>query len=567
MQKIFFFTGLYFLLLTSALGQGSVLVNEGLNFEILDRLEIKTGITPEYYSNLRLLNREDVVNFALLLDTVLIDKSEMLVDDLSYLFNDNNEFFAATNEDNYRYTVKEKPLFKYFYKTPANLYEIDKKDFYLRVSPIINFQYAVDEEDEQPIFLNLRGLEIRGGIDDRIYFYTNIHEQQARYPQYVNDFIDKNDAIPGASLFKNYRSTIFNIDRGYDFTNAQALLGFNITKHIGAQFGHGRNFIGNGYRSMLLSDFSTNYFFLKLNWRVGKFHLQNIFAETAGQTENQVSGNNLIPKKYMATHYFGYRPFDKVQIGLFETVIFNRENGFELQYLNPIILYRTVETVLGSPDNVLLGADLKWNFLKGFQLYSQFLLDEFKFDELFIQRRGWWGNKYSGQVGLKIVDFAKIESLDIQTEFNFARPFTYSSRDSTFGNYAHYNQALAHPLGNNFKEFLVILKYRPFKKLYLQYRFINAKSGDSLIGQNIGTDINQANSNRTMDFSNETGQGIAYRTSLHGVDISYKIFHNTFIDFTFFQRTKTSEDLILNQSAKYIGGGIRLNINKVRNDF
>jgi len=582
--------------------QGSVLISEGLNFEILDRLEIKTGITPEYYSNLRPINREDAIKFALRLDSNMTDISERTRFDLDYIYKDNNEFLVpseypttlagekqevsqkvyvdstetfytiqsnpttASLESNHYFRTK-KPILKYFYQTPANLYEVNQKHFYLRANPILNLQYAVDSNDEQPIFLNLRGLEIRGGIDDRIYFYTNLHEQQARYPEYVNDYIDQNDAIPGAGLFKAYNSTIFNIQRGYDFTNAQALLGFNVTPHVGVQFGHGRNFIGNGYRSMLLSDFATNYFYLKLNWRVGKFQLQNIFAETAGQTAKQVVGDNLVPKKYIATHYLGFRPFEKLQIGIFESVVFNRENGFELQYLNPVILYRTVETAIGSPDNVLLGGDIKWNFAKGFQLYGQFILDEFKFDELLIERRGWWANKYAGQFGLKGIDVGGVESLDVQVEYNFARPFIYTSRDSTFGNYAHYNQALAHPLGANFKEFISIIKYRPLKKLYLQVRYIRADFGENPEGLNFGADINRPNSGRAMDFGNETGQGIGAQTNTLGVDISYQLFHNAFIDLTFFQRTKDSENNDFDQTARYIGGGLRLNISKIRQDF
>ena len=583
-------------------GQGSILLNNDLNYEILDRLEIKTGITPHYFSNLRPFERGDAVKYALQIDSILNETSERMRFDLDYIFKDNNEWLVPTeypttlvgqNEEilqkeyvdstetfytikdspslastyNKRYFKTKKPILKYFYQTPANLYQIDEKHFNLRVNPIINFQYAVDQNDIQPIFLNLRGIELRGSIDNRIYFYTNVFENQARFPEYVNDFIDRTKSIPAAGFYKKYSSTIFNIDNGYDFANGQAILGFNVTKHVGVQFGHGRNFIGNGYRSVLLSDFATNYFYLKLNWRVGKFQLQNIFAETAGNTAAQIPGDNLIDKKYTATHYLGFRPFDKFQIGLFETVVFNRQQGFELQYLNPIILYRTVEAYIGSPDNVLLGGDMKWNFAKGFQLYGQFILDEFKFDELFIEKRGWWANKYAGQIGLKAIDVAGIESLDIQAEYNFARPYTYTSRDSTLGSYTHYNQALAHPLGANFKEFITLVKYRPFKKLYLQGRYIRANYGDDPQGSNLGGNILLSNTTKDFEYGNETGQGIAARTSLIGIEASYQLLHNAFIDLTFFQRIKDSEDDALDQTARYIGGGLRLNINKIRQDF
>lgn len=585
-----------------AFGQGSVLINDNLNFDIIDRAEIKTGITPRYFSNLRPLTRGDVTEYALHLDTVMTDVSERTRFDLDYIFKDNNEFLTparypttltgqnetarervytdstqtfytyranptAVSPRSSRYFESEKPILKYFYRTPANLFEINEEHFCLRVNPIINFQYAVDSNDEQPVFLNLRGIELRGGIDDRIFFYTNVQEQQARYPGYVNDYIDRTGAIPGAGFFKDYNSTIFNISRGYDFTNAQALLAFNVSKHVGVQFGHGKNFIGNGYRSVLLSDFAVNNFFLKLNWRVGKFQLQNIFSEAVAQPASRINGDVILPKKYTATHYLGYRPFEKVQIGLFETVVFNRDNGFELQYLNPIILYRTVESLIGSPDNVLLGADLKWNFAKGFQLYGQFVLDEFKFDELFLEGNDWWGNKYAGQAGLKAVDVAGIESLDIQAEYNFARPYIYTSKDSVFGSYTHYNQALAHPLGANFKEALAIVKYRPLKKLYLEARYIRAAYGTDPTDKNFGGNILLGNRSRENDYGNITGQGIGTSTSIIGIDVSYQLFHNVFLDLNYFQRMQDSENNALDQTVRYFGGGLRVNMARIRQDF
>ena len=47
---------------------------------------------------------------------------------------------------------------------------------------------------------------------------------------------------------------------------------------------------------------------------------------------------------------------DRINIGLFESIVFSRPNHFELQYLNPVIFYRTVEQMVGSPDNAMIGA-------------------------------------------------------------------------------------------------------------------------------------------------------------------------------------------------------------------
>ena len=53
------------------------------------------------------------------------------------------------------------------------------------------------------------------------------------------------------------------------------------------------------------------------------------------------------------------------------------DNQFEWHYLIPIIFYRSIEQSLGSADNSVIGLDFKANFLRHFQLYGQFVLDEF----------------------------------------------------------------------------------------------------------------------------------------------------------------------------------------------
>jgi len=122
----------------------------------------------------------------------------------------------------------------------------------------------------------------------------------------------------------------------------------------------------------------------------------------------------------MATHYLSYKPTKKFEIGLFETVIFNRENQYELQYLNPVILYRVVEFGLGSPDNVLLGMNANYTFGGHFQAYGQMVLDEFNLTKL-NEGNDWWGNKFGYQIGMKYYNAINIDHLDLQLEYNTVR--------------------------------------------------------------------------------------------------------------------------------------------------
>jgi len=75
-------------------------------------------------------------------------------------------------------------------------------------------------------------------------------------------------------------------------------------------------------------------------------------------------------------------------------------------------------------------------------------------------KNGYWANKQALQLGLKSIDVLGVPNLDIQGEVNLVRPFVYTSKDN-YSSYTHYNQALAHPLGANFKEIIGIVKYQP----------------------------------------------------------------------------------------------------------
>ena len=169
---------------------------------------------------------------------------------------------------------------------------------------------------------------------------------------------------------------------------------FNVIEHLDFQFGYDKNFIGNGYRSMLLSDNAAASLFLKMNIRVWKINYQSIFTELTGQYDRGV--DRLLDKKYGAFHHLNFNVTKWLDLGVFEGVMFTRSNHFELHYLNPIIFYRSIEQSLGSPDNALIGFDYKANVANSLQFYGQFVMDEFNFSHI-RQFDGWWANKYALQ--------------------------------------------------------------------------------------------------------------------------------------------------------------------------
>ncbi len=539
---------------------GIPLSNENA-YHILDRWDISGTVAAPYHSALKAISRRDAAQFAMLMDSANTTSTPLDRADIRYMYNDNSEFVSPEIAKTLR---REKPLFGSLYRTAGSLWELDTRYFDFRMNPLLQVSVNSDRQNGEIVFHNQRGVEVRGSIDDKLYFYTSLIESQSRFPDYVVERVERDKALPGATILKPYNSNVLKITDGYDYNIATGYIGFNFSKHIGMQFGHGSNFIGNGYRSLFLSNFAANYLYLKLNTQVWQFQYQNIFAELA--VDNGNTGARLLPKKYVALHHLSYNITPRLNVGIFEGIVFSRPDHFEFQYLNPVIFYRSIEGALGSSDNAMLGADIKYNFGKKYSLYGQFMLDEFVFGEVVTNNRGWWANKYGLQLGLKAINLLNVDHLDGQVEYNVIRPYTYSHFDST-ANYSTNAQPLAHPLGANLQEIILKLRYQPTPKWVLDGRLISTTTGDDPIGKDYGSNVLIPYTYRANDYGNFVGQGVKANILLLSFDASYQFFHNMFLDIHVLARKKDSDDATRNQRTFYVGGGVRVNLGQIRSDY
>jgi hypothetical protein len=339
-----------------------------------------------------------------------------------------------------------------------------------------------DNRSDQTHYLNSRGVAIRSQIGNRIGFQAYLTENLERPPVFARQEFDTYRAVPGAGLYKRFRET------GYDSWDARGSIYVKPTKYLDVQLGHDKIFIGNGYRSLFISDQSASHAYLNLNLRAWKFNYSSRVMELQPQyTRRGLGDDTLLWKKYATIHYLSFNAPKWLTIGLFEGVVYGRQNRFEINYLNPVIFLRAAELNVGSPDNSFIGFDIKANLAKRVQVYGQVMLDEF-YTKFIRDRKGWWGNKWAFQAGLKYIDVLGVKNLDLQLENNWIRPFTYSHFD-TVANYTHYNQPLAHPLHSNVKEYIAIAKYQPAPKWYMQLTSIYWRRGVDVNGVNYGNNI------------------------------------------------------------------------------
>jgi hypothetical protein len=174
----------------------------------------------------------------------------------------------------------------------------------------------------------------------------------------------------------------------------------------------------------------------------------------------EVTEDGAFKTKYIANHYLSWNVSKRLNIGLFESVMWTNDNdrGFDLNYLNPIIFYRAIEFETGQDaGNAILGASAKYKWNNRVNLYGQFILDEFALADITGGNQS-WRNKFGYQLGVKYFDAFKIDNLLLQFEYNQVRPYTYS-HNTVVLNYAHNNQPMAHLWGANFREVIFIGRY------------------------------------------------------------------------------------------------------------
>jgi hypothetical protein len=545
-----------------AIAQSTLLPQQTKYQQMLDRLEIKA-------------QKDSVLNFSFVKPQnrkMLVERAELLLKNdsidgnlkLSNVDRANLQSFFANNlewvsGDKSVYNSKH-PIWKTIYKTPANFFQVDQKDFFLAVNPVLQFQFSKEKDNSEGLFLNTRGISGRGLIARKIGFDFYLTDNQERTPGFVQKWVDSFHAVPGAGFYKPFKTT------AYDYFDGRGSIYFNVTKYINVQFGYDKNFYGNGYRSLFLSDFSNNYLFLKLSTRIWKLDYEMLVNELVPQDKDINAGNTVVDKKYSTIHRLSMNVTKWLNVGLFDNVVYGRTNSIELAYLNPVIFLRPAESNNGSGDNSMIGIDLKANVAKRLQFYSQIMLDEFVLSHV-KEQDGWWGNKYGIQAGMKYIDAFGIKNLDIQGEINAVRPYTYSHYDSV-ANWTHYNQPLAHPFGANFLEGIGIIRYQPLKKLQIQAKLIAWRQGLDSAGTNYGGNVFKDYTTRPGDYGFNIGSG-AKGTGVNGsVWIGYEVLENLFIDGSFLYRKLSVPSYpSYNNNSTMFTLGLRLNMFRREYDY
>ncbi len=442
-----------------------------------------------------------------------------------------------------------------------HLLQYSDKDISLSADLLFDFSYG-KEYGFGSVFNNTRGVQVQGDLGKKFSFYSSFYENLSKLPSYVDKYVRLRRVVPGQGFARfDGKNVDYSIPYGYISYTPNSFFNF--------QFGQGKNFFGDGYRSLILSDYSYSYPYLKISSRFWKIKYVNLWTQYR-DISGGFKGSNY-PKKYAAYQYLSYAVNKKLNISLFQSLIWAPDStgnsSFQLEYLNPIIYMNSFNFNNGSPANSLMGLNIRYNLLKQYSLYGQFILDDFNLSAL-KKAPGFFQQKYGFQLGIKAYEPFGIKNLFVQTELNRVRPYVYGHRTLKINN-AHFNEALAHPLGANFTEGIINTDYK-FNRIALDLHLVYAQYGADSNGSHYGKNIFLSDfdaPNGQNSYGNYTGQGIKTNLYYAKPSVSYLLnpSSNLKIELGYIFRKENSE--LAKDLSRTIYFGIKTDLTNKYFDF
>lgn len=336
------------------------------------------------------------------------------------------------------------------------------EDYWCAVDPIVDVELGRDFSSDSTnlLYWNTRGIRVQAKFFNKVAFNSVVYETQAFVPVYMERYFYQHGEFfpnPQATIYNQVNAVIPGYARaklfktnGFDFGMAEGQLTWRPSTFFNVQIGNGKKFIGDGYRSMLWSDYSLNFPFIQ--WQTNLFNnrIQYTFLQTVHQNLYRLplktTPEATYERKLATFHYLDFAITKNWKLGVFEANQFMRTDSSGTLPMNYLILNPVIgaSSALANDDNYassLVGINTSFS-LPYHLFYGQFSMFNGGFS-------GW-------QVGMRQADF--IPNLDLLLEFNTALPNAYLS-DYNRMNFSNSNLPIAHPLVGGFKELIFQIDY------------------------------------------------------------------------------------------------------------
>lgn len=379
-----------------------------------------------------------------------------------------NQFNRDSSRQYYDFT---ETLFK------KHLFESKDSNYYITISPILDLAIGQDNADTnvRRLFQNTRGVFIEGDLFTNFSFTTAVYENQGRFSKYETAYYSsigelypnqgngkystQNAVIPGGARTKPFKTD------GFDYAYAIGNIVYQPFRSIKLMAGNTSQFIGDGHRSILLSDnvtpapFIRGIFQISKKWEFNylRMRLFNLMRRPLSTTVE-----SYYETKAFSSNYLTFKPTKKIAISLFEGVIWYKGDSITSTRANPLF-YNPIplisEFILSKTViNSILGLNFSFTPFQSHRVYSQFAISDMNM------------KKTAFQIGYRGYNYFGLKNFMLQLEYNNVSKKMYESSNPRL-NFSHYNLPLSHVKGNSFQEFILRSNYE-IKRFYCDLKTI-----------------------------------------------------------------------------------------------
>lgn len=389
-----------------------------------------------------------------------------------------------------------------------HVFDVKTKDYTFYADYLPDLMVGRDFSDKITTNMNTRGYQLGGTIGSKFSFYSSGFENSARFNGYYNDIINKYAFIPGQAYNRSYNGQAIG---SQDWSYVTAYISYTPIKQLNITLGTDKTFIGDGYRSLLLSDFSANYPLLRLTANLGPVQYMAMwtYMEDINIPKFDTFFSNR--RKYGAFHYLDWNVTNRLSLGFFNAVIAQEADdnghfhGFDANLINPLFFAASIGPK-NQPDNILSGFTGKYKIFDKTAVYAQLLMDN--------------SNTDGYQLGFRGGDLLGVKNFSYLFEYNTVKPYTYTS-PQIITNYTDYSQPLGDPLGANFRELIGILNYS-IGNFDFMGQVNYAKYGLNPPGQNYGKELTYTSTSASTP-DRVIGQGVPTKFYYAEGTVSYLI--------------------------------------------
>jgi len=348
-----------------------------------------------------------------------------------------------------------------------HLFEMTGDNYHLTISPVVDFSFGKDLSDtaNRRLFQNTRGIFIEGDLMKNFSFSTSIYENQARFTRYESSFYQsigelypnqstgvyttQNAVIPGSARCKPFKGDAF------DYAYAMGNLVYKPLKQLAISAGNTTQFVGDGYRSMLLSDNALPAPFIRVDYKINDRWEFNYLRMRSMNFMRKAVYNTVeafYETKGTSVNYLTFHATKNIALSLFESAVWYRGDSISARpinplYFNPIPLINGL-IVKDSLASQILGLNVSLLATERQRFYGQFVISNYSL------------KSFAAQAGYRCY-FGKKSFSMLQLEYNYAAKNMYVASNIRL-NYTHGNVAMAHPKGNGFQE--IVIRYAFDKK-------------------------------------------------------------------------------------------------------